>query len=568
MGTGPIESFLGGISMKLFLYSLSFVLILASNISSQPCNDERARVRYVQSGASAPGLGSKKNPYISLAQAQSHNTEWETLIVLGSTTALDGGITLLDGQKLIGEVDPIGNPFSPEQSLITNMSLSSNGGNGIVVSGDATIKNIYIKDTKSNVILYDNAKDLTVKNLRVSDFVSGIVGTCKNPGKTHFERVKMVSSSSANSHGIFETVLGGIKREFEACLSDFSGFSSSSSSSSCIEVAAHDANTESNVTITRSSFHDNVLARGLMILLIPSLQAQQHSHVDECNFYNNPAAGDIGADPTDVGTFEYLEIDSCLFKLDAIVNNSTAGRDAIRFRTITGSKGELVVTRNTVLYRAALLGCQFNGSLSNKDSLQKVTVCNNNVTANEFFFVFNSTSSSPAGTNFPSLYADIKNNLYNGVYVSGAPTTNAFDLQTITGPWNIFDLDIERNCFIGGHDPSNNPTGSAFLVNPIPPTSNLSNHGTIRACHNNFENFLYEVHDTQGNLNYLLCQNWWGPSTGPCTPCGTYQTCKHGNCFGPTDSQIVITGTGNTSVVNASNPLLNPLPCPPHGCSK
>ena len=124
--------------------------------------------KYVQGGRCEPGDGSKCSPWNSLALAEADGN-WKTLVVLSSPIALDGGILLKNGQKLVGEKSPVDGLLSWDQPTITNTDLNSNGGNGVKVdSGSVVVKNIHFANTQVSAINYDNAKDLFVKNVLVT----------------------------------------------------------------------------------------------------------------------------------------------------------------------------------------------------------------------------------------------------------------------------------------------------------------------------------------------------------------------------------------------------------------
>jgi hypothetical protein len=51
---------------------------------------------------------------------------WDILLILSSSTSLNGGITLKDDQKLIGEENLTDIALSPTQPTITNTSIPQN----------------------------------------------------------------------------------------------------------------------------------------------------------------------------------------------------------------------------------------------------------------------------------------------------------------------------------------------------------------------------------------------------------------------------------------------------------
>ncbi len=120
--------------------------------------------------------------------------------------------------------------------------------------------------------------------------------------------------------------------------------------------------------------------------------------------------------------------------------------------------------------------------------------------------------------------------------------------------WKLLNITAEDNCFNGGNAAGSN----AFLVQ-----SRNSGNIVINAHENSFSEFSVDIVDQGTNTNYLVSKNFWGTPTVSCTStsmCGKYQVCKKNSCFGPT-----VTTTG-TAFIDASNPLLSSIKCPPN-CS-
>ena len=108
--------------------------------------------KYVQGGLCDQGDGSRHKPYNSLILAQ-NDLIWSTLIVLSSPIPLVDGITLRHGTKLIGE---------------DNDNLPILSKNGVICNGISHIENIYFKDTIGSSINYDNATNITIKNVIIT----------------------------------------------------------------------------------------------------------------------------------------------------------------------------------------------------------------------------------------------------------------------------------------------------------------------------------------------------------------------------------------------------------------
>lgn len=196
--------------------------------------------KYVKGGLCEPGDGSKCRPWNSLALAQSGS--WETLVVLSSPIALDGGILLKDGQKLVGEKSPVDGPLEYDQPTITNTDLLSNGGNGVLVqSGSVSVKNLHFTNTQVSAINYDNAKDLLVKEVlvtghnqsqtavdmgytdssgRTKTYNGGIHGQNAHNGKAVL--CKVVIRDNFSGSGVYDVSINGASRELKVIKSEFS----------------------------------------------------------------------------------------------------------------------------------------------------------------------------------------------------------------------------------------------------------------------------------------------------------------------------------------------------------
>lgn len=112
---------------------------------------------------SAP-LGSLDNPYGSLAAIQA-DTGCDTLIVLYSEFPLDGGITLRNGQELLGHSGPSG--MLP---VISNTSASANDGHGIRVAAKNSIESLHVTDTYNRGISGVGIESLSIKDLLITEF--------------------------------------------------------------------------------------------------------------------------------------------------------------------------------------------------------------------------------------------------------------------------------------------------------------------------------------------------------------------------------------------------------------
>ena len=233
--------------------------------------------KYVKGGLCESGDGSKCRPWNSLALAQAGS--WETLVVLSSPIALDGGILLKDGQKLVGEKSPVDGPLDYDQPTITNTDLLSNGGNGVLVqSGSVEVKNLHITNTQVSAINYDNAKDLFVKEVLITGHnqgevivntnytdhfgnttipVAGIHGQNSNSGKTTL--CKILIRDNHTGPGVYDAPYsryGGIQRKLNIVKSQFSELTSTHVFNAGVLAASSGVGTKSVVSIYKSVASD------------------------------------------------------------------------------------------------------------------------------------------------------------------------------------------------------------------------------------------------------------------------------------------------------------------------
>ncbi len=130
-------------------------------------------------------LGSDKNPYSSLAEVEADEV-CQHIHVLYSDTALDGGITLRDGQKLTGEKGKHGK--HSQLPIITNSTFATSFGVGVILARDNEVKHLHIKDTQNTSILGE---------FQIQPF----------GGKQKLDDILI---TGANQAGLFDPALGGV----------------------------------------------------------------------------------------------------------------------------------------------------------------------------------------------------------------------------------------------------------------------------------------------------------------------------------------------------------------------
>lgn len=110
---------------------------------------------FLQAGASGDGM-SAASPIGSAAMFERSTRPGDTVILLSSDVAFDGGLKLKAGQTLIGV------PESGRKPVITNTDSIRNGGCGIVLADDNRIWNVRIEDTAASGIY-----GLNISNVRI-----------------------------------------------------------------------------------------------------------------------------------------------------------------------------------------------------------------------------------------------------------------------------------------------------------------------------------------------------------------------------------------------------------------
>ncbi len=529
----------------------SILLVPLIYTHEKNCDD---RVKFVQGGLCKPGNGSKKHPFMTLAQAEADQAYWDVLIVLSSSSELNGGITLLPGRKLIGEEDPTGINLSITQPTITN-TTNANGGHGVVVTGDATIENLHINNTLNDGLNYDQAVDLTVNNLLITGFGgSGIRGDCTKSGKTDISHVVIRNNKvtkEIDTIAIADSLSKGIERRCTIANCEISDLASDQSAGKRvfgIRCLSGDENTSSVVEIKDTYIHDFIAPNNSNIAAV--LEAFDGSslaaRVSDSTFYN------IGFNSGHVVGFSFSTRPSLKKEdLKICVNRSVFEELVENNQTImaslqTASGSSDLTVKNSYSTNLAI---PVFSSIRDK-SEQKIKIIGNLASGGSFgtFFLVQSSSSVMVSGITDAL---VKDNSYTG-------GSNSSAIQVFAGsPWDRLNLKLENNCFSSlGGDVSLGLSGFSTRA-----AISDAGNATITATHNSFSGFRSDIVDRRSNINYLVRENWWGPAA-VCPPCnGEYQTCEGTLCLGP--KNVVNEGTG---LIDAGKPLAVSIKCP-HGCS-
>ena len=128
---------------------------------------------YVKAGAPLPGDGSRNRPFGTLAQVEAASGPGDTIYVLQSQDALDGGIQLKDGQSLIG-LGPkvtLANPHSA-RAKITNTSPARYDGDAVRLAENNVVENIHFDNTFRSAILGINAVAAQLRDNLMTDIMA------------------------------------------------------------------------------------------------------------------------------------------------------------------------------------------------------------------------------------------------------------------------------------------------------------------------------------------------------------------------------------------------------------
>jgi hypothetical protein len=227
-----------------------------------------------------------------------------------------------------------------------------------------------------------------------------------------------------------------------------------------------------------------------------------------------------------------LKVDSCLFEnTDDIVIDIT---------DLNSSISEIVV-ENSVINSPGQDAVGTDILDTSGNSVQKICLINNTITADTFYDVSNDPRFQSGRTEVV-----IRDNFIRA--------SKGIDIRARM-PWTLLHIEAEHNCFEGNGfgQALSSDSGTAGAGNAI-----------VRAYKNSFSGFVTDIQDFSPNTGvfYDVTKNWWGHAVPVvCTlgSCAFAQTCVNGFCQGP-----IVNGT---SKVDASNPLTESIKCP-HNCCK
>ena len=99
---------------------------------------------YVSASAAPGGNGTESAPFDSLVAVEQASSPGDTIVVLPATAALDGGIALKQGQKLVGGGPSVIGSTSTLLPRVTNTSAARHSGDAVVLADDVEVTNLAV----------------------------------------------------------------------------------------------------------------------------------------------------------------------------------------------------------------------------------------------------------------------------------------------------------------------------------------------------------------------------------------------------------------------------------------
>jgi hypothetical protein len=533
------------------------------------CCEKKGLKVYVKAGF-VMGNGTQERPYGTLALAQADFT-WKTLVVYYSNLPLDGGIVLKDGQRIVGK-----GIYKP---LITNTNMGTNGGIGVMVEdGSVCIQNVQIDATQSSAINYDNADNLSLYCVLVTQSnqagltvpvgntfsttgtflfnnveVGAIHGQNANNGTTKLVNVEVRDITTGP--GIYDSPFNSAHRDLIVLNSEFTRLTTTASTatpnlfvaSAGIVAEAYEPGTKHKVIIKNTYIHDflpntNIAAQAHGIRLAAINGAKGFYEIKENRisrifpatppFTTGLTADIYGLAVTfisDVGTF-LSETEANIFCNKFTENNpgsnfNVTGAIGIVWDTFNG-KSKTFIRKNTFTGNRFAIMSQVAAISDSKIIIKK------NI-ASSFgpFYSISSQTSFSSDEVIDKIALNHKAVLCENIF-NGSSTIGAIMAAPIV-PFNTFTIELRKNC-INGEYPTVGSNGLAAFETIGTAPSNV----VYIAHENNITNYSYGVIDN-ANASYFLEKNWWGNPNGPAFN------------IGPA-----------TGVLDISNPLKRPIVCP------
>jgi len=148
--------------MSSVIVRISAVLLVIASSNTALAEDCYVIGDTSKNNSSQP-QGSARNPYGSLAAVQA-DLGCDTIFVLHSELVLDGGISLRDGQELVGKTGP-----GRDLPVISNTN-GLNGGNGVQLAANNSIDSLHIDGTQNSGVFGTDVGSLEILNSQITNF--------------------------------------------------------------------------------------------------------------------------------------------------------------------------------------------------------------------------------------------------------------------------------------------------------------------------------------------------------------------------------------------------------------
>jgi hypothetical protein len=125
---------------------LLVIVLLALGVVPGPAHSAAA-TWYVSASAAPGGDGSSAAPFNTLAAVEQASAPGDTIVVLPAATALDGGIQLKPGQRLLGDGPSVVGSTASALPRITNTTPDHIDGDAVRLADDTEVANLAIKNS-------------------------------------------------------------------------------------------------------------------------------------------------------------------------------------------------------------------------------------------------------------------------------------------------------------------------------------------------------------------------------------------------------------------------------------
>src|SRR5262245_48836148 len=123
-----------------------YALLVGAGILASVAPSAQAAVWFIRARADGDGR-SESSPMGSTAALERMTKPGDVIILLPGEAPIDGGLSLKQGQTLVGIADQGRKPS------ITNSDSERNGGNGLVLGNDCRVLDVRIENTKASGVL-------------------------------------------------------------------------------------------------------------------------------------------------------------------------------------------------------------------------------------------------------------------------------------------------------------------------------------------------------------------------------------------------------------------------------